>query len=240
MANLVTLSRLVLLFLLVGLALWAPPAWQLVNAPLLIVIVFLDTVDGWVARLFAEESKFGSIFDIMADRIVENVLWIVLAYLDLAPLWAALVVVTRSIVVDSIRYPAAASHGAVFDVMQTAWGRWLVGGRFMRGFYGTAKATTFAWLLALQPLPALWPGLWAQAGTVLVAIGNVLIVVTIASCLARGIPVVVEALLSEGRVVRGPARRVARRRRRTRHARAARVEATSSRLTPEARPESGP
>ena len=95
MANLITLSRFLLLFVLVALAVQAPPTWQLVDAPLLVLIITLDGIDGYVARRRGEASAFGSIFDIVVDRVVENVLWIVLAYLSLVPPWVAIVFITR-------------------------------------------------------------------------------------------------------------------------------------------------
>ena len=100
MANLITLSRFLLLFLLVASAYSAPPVWQLGNAPLLFLIIALDGVDGYVARKRNETSVFGSIFDIAIDRVVENVLWVVLADLGLVPIWVAIVFITRSSIVD--------------------------------------------------------------------------------------------------------------------------------------------
>ena len=47
-------------------------------------VIGLDGVDGYVARKRNETSVFGSIFDIAIDRVVENVLWVVLADLGLA------------------------------------------------------------------------------------------------------------------------------------------------------------
>ena len=112
MANLITLSRFLLLFLLVALAYWAPPPMQLVNAPLLVLIIALDGLDGWVARRRGETSVFGSIFDIAVDRVVETVLWIVLGHLGLIPMWVSIVFVCRGAIVDSIRY-AAISRGEI-------------------------------------------------------------------------------------------------------------------------------
>ena len=85
MANLITLLRFLLLFLLVAMAYWASPHLQMINAPLLVLIIALDGLDGWVARRRGETSVFGSIFDIAVDRVVENVLWIVLGDLGLDP-----------------------------------------------------------------------------------------------------------------------------------------------------------
>ncbi len=56
MANLITLLRFLLLFLLVAMAYWASPHMQMINAPLLVLIIALDGIDGWVARRRGETS----------------------------------------------------------------------------------------------------------------------------------------------------------------------------------------
>ena len=73
MANWVTFGRFLLLFVLLGIIYSGVPVLQLVNAPLTVLIIALDGVDGWVARKYNEESLFGATFDIAIDRIVETV-----------------------------------------------------------------------------------------------------------------------------------------------------------------------
>jgi len=197
MANLITLARFVLLFVLVALAAAAPPQWQLVNMPLLVLIIGLDGLDGWVARRRGETSRFGSLFDIVVDRVVENVLWIVLAHIELVPLWVAIVFITRGIVVDGFRYHAVGAGQNVFGMMRSGWGKWLVAGRFMRGFYGTVKAVAFGWLLMIQPLPELYPALWSSWSGLALTVGEVLVLAAVVLCLVRGVPVVVECLVAE-------------------------------------------
>ncbi len=195
MANLVTLCRLLLLFVLVGMIYWAPPAWQLWSLPLLVLIMLMDALDGFVARAFGETSLFGATFDIAADRVVETVLWVVLGHIGLVPIWAAIVFILRGNIVDAIRNSAAASEGvAPFEMMQSPVGRFLVGGRFMRGFYNTVKMATFGLALLLQPLPVLYPGFWAEAGGPAGAVLTVLVWISVALCLVRGAPVVIEFL----------------------------------------------
>ena len=87
MANIITLVRFLLLFLLVAMAYQAGPHWQLLNAPLLVLIMGLDALDGYVARRRRETSVFGAIFDIAVDRVVENVLWVVLGHLGRRARW---------------------------------------------------------------------------------------------------------------------------------------------------------
>lgn len=195
MANLITLFRFVLLFPLIVMAYSAPPHWQLIDAPLLIFIVALDGVDGWVARRRNETSVFGSIFDVAIDRTVENVLWVVLADLDLVPIWVALTFIIRGTVVDSIRYAAISRGETAFGMMRSPWGRFIVAGRFMRGFYGVIKAITFGWIFMIQPWPALFPDLWASWSGTARLIADLLVYICVALCIVRGLPVILECLV---------------------------------------------
>lgn len=195
MANLVTFLRLILLFVLVLSIYWADPSWQRANLPLLIVIMVLDAVDGWVARKFNESSLFGAVFDIAVDRIVETVLWVVLAHIGLVPVWAAIVFIVRGNIVDTIRNSSAASKGvAPFDMMRSPLGRMLVGGRIMRGTYNTAKIATFGWVLMIQPMPALYPDRWAAMEPWAHVVTMILVWLSVILCLVRGAPVVIEFL----------------------------------------------
>ena len=192
MANLITSGRFILLFLLVAMAYFAPPAVQLLNPVLMIVIIALDGVDGYVARKRGETSVFGSVYDIIVDRVVENVLWVVLADLDLVPVWIAIVFITRGLMVDTVRSHAAAQGQSAFGMMRSPVGRFLVAGRFMRGFYGTVKACAFAWILAFQPVPQLWPAFWAQWAPTVLGVTALLVYVSVGVCLLRGVPVLME------------------------------------------------
>lgn len=192
MANLVTLTRLLLLFALVGLATAAPAEWRVVNPPLLLLIIALDGVDGWIARRRGEASAFGSTFDIAVDRAVENVMWLVLAHLGHAPVWIAIVFIVRGVLVDAIRGDAAKAGESAFAMMRTSLGQFLVASRFMRGLYGALKAATFAWLLALDPWKALAPDSYAALSEASSAVSAALIAAAVALCLVRGAPVLLE------------------------------------------------
>jgi CDP-diacylglycerol--glycerol-3-phosphate 3-phosphatidyltransferase len=110
MANIITLTRLLLLLPLVAMIYLASPSWQLATVPLLAVIIGMDGLDGYVARKRREVSVFGSIFDIAVDRVIEYVLWAVLGHVGLVPMWVALVFIVRGTFVDSIRYAAIAER----------------------------------------------------------------------------------------------------------------------------------
>jgi CDP-diacylglycerol--glycerol-3-phosphate 3-phosphatidyltransferase len=197
MANTVTFLRFCLLFLIVGLLYGAPPAWRLVNAPLVVVVIALDALDGYLARRRGETSVFGSVFDIAVDRAVENVLWIVLADVGRVPIWAPVVFVTRGAFVDSIRSHAVADGETPFGMMRGGLARFLVGGRFLRAFYGTLKALTFGLLLFLEPIPELLPDVWNRWSASLETLTWSLVLVTVILCVVRGLPVLWEFIQRE-------------------------------------------
>lgn len=205
MANTITSLRFLLLFLLVAMIYLAPAPWQLLNPVLLILIIALDGLDGYVARRRGESTLFGSVYDIAVDRIVESTLWIVLADVGLVPLWVALLFITRGVLVDSIRGQAAARGIGAFEMMCSPLGRFLVSGRLIRGLYGAAKASAFAWILLFQPAPALWPGWWGEWSNPVQTVTAALVYVAVAMCLVRGVPVVVEFYLAEGQACKARA-----------------------------------
>ncbi len=192
MANLVTLVRLVLLFGLVVAAYRLPPAWQAANAALILVIMLLDAVDGYVARLRGEESLFGAVFDIAADRVVENVVWIVLVHLGLVPVWVAILFVARGSVVDSVRAVAVGRGETPFGMMRSRLGRFLVVGRLMRGSYNGVKAAAFTGLFLARSLPALAPDFWLAWQGAIETLTAALVHAAVVMCLLRGLPVLVE------------------------------------------------
>lgn len=192
MANIITLTRLLLLLPLVAMIYLASPSWQLATVPLLAVIIGMDGLDGYVARKRREVSVFGSIFDIAVDRVIEYMLWAVLAHVGLVPMWVALVFIIRGTLVDSIRYAAIAEGETAFGMMRSPIGRFLVASRFMRGMYGTIKATAFGWLLLIQPLPDLAPAFWGEWSGPVGMITIILVYASVLVCLMRGVPVIVE------------------------------------------------
>ncbi len=197
MANLITLARLLLLFLLVTMVYRAAPQWQLLDAPLLSLIIVLDGLDGYVARKRGETSVFGSVFDIAVDRVVEMILWVVLGHLGLVPIWVAMVFIIRGTVVDAIRYGAISQGETAFGMMRSRLGRFLVAGRFMRGLYGSVKALAFGWVLLIQPVPQLDPALWAAWSEAFAVVTTILVIASVALCLLRGLPVVVEFVVDQ-------------------------------------------
>jgi CDP-diacylglycerol--glycerol-3-phosphate 3-phosphatidyltransferase len=195
MANFITMSRFVLLLVLLSIVYSGNPTLQLINAPLMVFIIVTDALDGYVARKFGEESVFGATFDIAVDRIVENVMWVVLAHLGFVGVWVPLLFIIRGSLVDAVRSKGASSGTAAFDMMQSPIGRFLVAGRFMRGFYAVVKATAFAWILLWQPVPALAPDFWETWAAPIQWTSFALVFTAAFLCVARGLPVIIEFLV---------------------------------------------
>lgn len=200
MANLITLSRLLLLIAVVAIAYHGSAPVQLINVALLILVFVTDGLDGYVARKRNETSVFGAMFDIAGDRVVELTMWIVLTNLTyfgtddaMIPIWVPLVFVIRGTVVDTIRANQVTAEGtSPFDAIKGRIGQWIVGGQFMRIFYAVLKAHAFCWLLLIRPLPVLTPVAWDRWQWLLTGIGEVFVYLSVVICILRGLPVVAE------------------------------------------------
>ena len=133
MANLVTLSRLLLLLVVVWLFYQPVTPWSFASFFLIIFIFVSDGLDGYIARKRNETSLFGALFDIAGDRIIELTLWIVAADIDLVPIWVPLVFIIRGVIVDTIRSSNAVAEGmAPFALMRSPLGKFIVAGKFVR------------------------------------------------------------------------------------------------------------
>jgi len=187
LANAITVSRYPVLATTVLMLYYGPPMVQLGAVGMVIVLILMDSLDGVVARRRNEATLIGSALDIAADRAVEIVLWIVYADLGLVSPLIPIVVVIRGTLTDAIRN-VALQHGlSAHRMMRSELGHWLVAGPVMRTTYGIAKLAAFVLLAVALGMSG---GRWGE--TVLGA-GQVAAWVALVLCLARGLPVLVEA-----------------------------------------------
>ncbi|MHB9034008.1 MAG: CDP-alcohol phosphatidyltransferase family protein [Anaerolineae bacterium] len=194
MANLITVARFPVL-VISAILLYLPTPFKFIAVPLVIILILMDSIDGWVARARKETSLLGSVLDIMADRSVEIALWICFAHLHLVPVVIPFTFAVRGIIVDSLRSFSVGSGTAPFEGMRTRLGRWLVGSPWMRSTYGISKAVSFAGLAFTNALFALEPGSgglasWAVPSHTIFTITSW---IALALCLVRGAPVIIEA-----------------------------------------------
>jgi CDP-diacylglycerol--glycerol-3-phosphate 3-phosphatidyltransferase len=209
MANLVTLSRLLLLLLVVWIFYQPLSPWSFANFFLIIFIFVSDGIDGYIARKRNETSLFGALFDIAGDRIVELTLWMVAADIDLVPIWVPLVFIIRGVIVDTIRSSNAVAEGvAPFALMRSPLGKFIVAGKFVRVLYAVAKAAAFAGLALQKPFPAVLPELWSQTSWFFVGSTYFFVYLSVVLCIVRGLPVIAEFVRSQKSDILGrPGRR---------------------------------
>ncbi|MFH2055299.1 MAG: CDP-alcohol phosphatidyltransferase family protein [bacterium] len=199
--NFVTIARLVLLFVLVMFAYGSDLWTRLLAAVIALVVIIGDWLDGHLARRLHQATTLGSLLDVAADRIVESVLWIVLADLRLIPVWIPVVIISRGILTDTLRgYALQFGHSGfgAKTMMQSKAGKWLTGSPFMRTSYAVLKAFSFTLLLMLavaREFATKWSVLsrgWVEVG---LDIGYWAAVLAAVVCLLRGIPVMVEGYI---------------------------------------------
>ncbi len=189
LANYITISRVPLLLLVILFIAFPSVGTRIAAVPLILVLIALDSLDGWVARARGESSILGSVLDIAADRAVEYTLWVTFAVMGLVSLWIPVIVLLRGTFVDAFRSVAPARGLAPFDLLRSQLGRFLVGSPWLRAPYALVKALAFSLLAlvhALQTMGSPSAGGWnviAQAAAWL----------AFALCLVRGLPVIVEA-----------------------------------------------
>lgn len=191
MANLVSLLRVLLAFGVVAMLYWPSQPVYLSAFLFTIIVIWMDGLDGYLARKLNETSKLGAVVDILGDRIVELTYWIAFAALGWIPVWVPLIVMARGVLVDGFRAMALEQGFTAFgstSMMQSKVGVFLVSSRASRWLYAAFKAIAFALLiLAFTPdLPASWVA-------VVQPMAFISMYITVFFCLVRGLPVIVEA-----------------------------------------------
>ncbi|MDR0435366.1 MAG: CDP-alcohol phosphatidyltransferase family protein [Propionibacteriaceae bacterium] len=200
MANAITVIRVLALFGVLGIMYFGSAAAAQWCGVYIAVIILADALDGWVARRRNEVNQFGAIFDIVGDRVVENVLWVVFADLDLVPIWVPLLVLTRGFVVDGLRSSGYSEGMTPFgenSIMRSAFTKWLTGGRFMRAFFGTTKAAGFVFLATLWAARVPHEGRlfadWFAESQLVLIVGWGLVWLAVVLTVVRAIPVIVDS-----------------------------------------------
>jgi CDP-diacylglycerol--glycerol-3-phosphate 3-phosphatidyltransferase len=198
--NLVTMVRAALIFGVV-LAAYGDNWWtSAVAGALALLIIAGDWLDGHLARRLDQSSALGSVLDIAADRMLETVLWIVLADLDVIPVWIPIVVISRGILTDTIRGYALRFGRSGFgehSLHTSRLGRFITGSQLMRSGYAILKAFCFGWLflaLAARELAPHVTFIPERALTLAFPIGEWAAVLAAVICLIRGVPVVIEGI----------------------------------------------
>ena len=204
MANLLTILRMILAVIAIEFIFSGRPDFAIASIFLTLFVIVLDGLDGIVARAMNEQSKFGSVFDILGDRVVENLYWIAFAVIGWVGAWVPMVVVARGILTDGFRSIALSKGYTAFGsstMMKNKFCHFLTASRFSRAVYGLAKTLVFLMLIiAYIPNFEYYDGIsvntfvmYSNIQPYLIITAKVLVYVTVAMCIIRGIPVLVES-----------------------------------------------
>jgi phosphatidylglycerophosphate synthase len=178
---------------------------------LTVAAITLDALDGYVARRRRLATPLGAQLDILGDRVIENLFFTYFAVCGLVSLWVPVLFFVRGSLTDFVRGLASRAGRSGFgshSMLESWWGRALVASRASRAAYGALKCACFCYLglqLTLarssSDLAMRWAGGLTLAAQVLVA-------VTVAFCVVRGLPVLWEGrryLAPRGRTSAAPA-----------------------------------
>ena len=106
--NALTLSRILIVPLLVAVLLTQIDGREFIGLGLFLVASLTDFLDGFLARRRKEVTALGKLLDPAADKILTSAAFISLVGLGLAPAWMVVVVIAREFAVSSLRSLAAA------------------------------------------------------------------------------------------------------------------------------------
>lgn len=204
MANLLTVLRMLLAIIAIEFLFSGKPELAVSSALLTLFVIILDGLDGFVARAHNEQSNFGSLFDILGDRVVENLYWIAFAVLGYVGAWVPMVVVARGIITDGLRSVAFSKGYTAFgekSMMKNKVFHFLTASRFSRALYGTAKALAFLFVIVayipnleyLDFMTIKQFGLYSLIQQYLILIADIFVYITVAMCVIRGLPVIFES-----------------------------------------------
>lgn len=191
MANIITISRIILAFIVISMLFIKDASIYWSAFLFTIIVIWMDGLDGYIARKLNESSKLGAVLDILGDRVVENIYWITFLALGWLPVWVPIIVVSRGIITDGLRSLALEQGHTAFGettMMQSKIGKFLVASNFSRFSYAVFKAIAFAFMIAAHV-----PGAAYQGKDIVSIIAYASVYISVFFCVVRGIPVIIES-----------------------------------------------
>jgi len=108
--NILSLSRILLVPLLVAVLLTKFDGKELVGLAVFLVASLTDFLDGFIARRRKLVTRLGMLLDPAADKILTSAALIALVELELAPAWMVVLIIAREFSVSALRSIAASAH----------------------------------------------------------------------------------------------------------------------------------
>lgn len=94
--NVITLARILIIPFFVMLLVYGYAGWAL---GVFIVTAVTDVVDGYLARSRMQRTPLGATLDPLADKLLLTTAFVTLAYLGILPVWMAILVVSRDVII---------------------------------------------------------------------------------------------------------------------------------------------
>ena len=116
-----TLSRIVIVPLIVLIMIYKWPYWNWISSILFILASITDWLDGYLARKLKSVSVMGKLLDPVADKILVSSILIMLIPLGRIEALAVLILINRDVLISGIRSLAASSN-YIIDAGQL--GKW--------------------------------------------------------------------------------------------------------------------
>lgn len=104
--NILTYGRIVAVPVVAGLLLWDTSSARWAALAIFIIAAITDFLDGYLARLWQQQSSLGRMLDPIADKVLVAVVLLVLAaspILSGGHLWAAVIILSREVLVSGLR-----------------------------------------------------------------------------------------------------------------------------------------
>lgn len=122
--NLLTYGRLLAVPLVAGLIMWGGDGARWTALALFIAAAVTDFFDGYLARRWQQQSALGRMLDPIADKVLVAAVLLVLAADETiggAHLWAAIIILSREVLVSGLREFLAELHVSVPVTKVAKW-----------------------------------------------------------------------------------------------------------------------
>ncbi len=101
--NQLTILRIILTPVFLFFFLYDDPTFKVISLGIFIIAALTDWYDGWLARKFNYITNWGKFWDPLADKILTSAAFIGFVILNIIPLWMILVIITRDLIITSLR-----------------------------------------------------------------------------------------------------------------------------------------
>lgn len=114
MANYITISRILLIFPILGLVSTEPSLYNWIALFLFVLAGITDHLDGYVARKTGSTTSLGALLDLVADKllIVLTLSYLISSSNSILIIIPSLIIIFREIVISSMRQILTESHGS--------------------------------------------------------------------------------------------------------------------------------